>query len=738
MTDEASQAGSNFEGKSRRLTLALSSLYLDPNNYRFIDHQDYRKVPEARFTDEDVQRRTQRLILGPSEESVMDLLASLRQNGWLDVEPVHVRRLADREYLVVEGNRRIATLKHLQRRWQDSTGRLGKLDPAIFENVPCILYEEHDNFHQLVVMGLHHISGKARWPAVNQARLMKRLRDEYKKAPDEICNSLGVSKREFNLSVRTLALADVYRESDYGDQFTSDMFNLFREVLKAPSLRTWLAWNDDLERAQNSANLERLFSWLSREPEDESEEEDDTQPGAKRTLGERVISTGGQIRELAKVIEDPTAVKRLEETRSLQAATLSSDLLVKNEIDGAIQRSDQDAARLFELAPKMSNSELDRVEKLVARLVAVTVSQNRQPATATTSDQPWKVYAEQPQTHFESIDIGRYRALADVSFENLGRINLVVGINNAGKTSVLEAVYLLANQSDPRGLLELLRRRTRIDVSATPAFAVTQIPREVALSGHYDKRADNAVSLKIAINDQPEDRDEDWASYLRTLIIEASYAGDTQRSVTDFFSGRSRRTRLMREPRWLTFSVFHSPFSLSDPELLARCYEESIRLKLKDRVVEFIRTHIDAGLHDVALANEHRRFLVTHDAFDEAVDLSSFGEGIQRIFLTGLLFAGARRGIVLIDEFENALHTSVLLEFTKFVHQLAVEFDCQVFLTTHSKETVDAFLLNGYRIDEVVAYLLKPQNTTNQGVARFSGPELKRAVDVGDVDLRRL
>jgi AAA15 family ATPase/GTPase len=106
--------------------------------------------------------------------------------------------------------------------------------------------------------------------------------------------------------------------------------------------------------------------------------------------------------------------------------------------------------------------------------------------------------------------------------------------------------------------------------------------------------------------------------------------------------------------------------------------------------------------------------------------------------LTGLLFAGARGGVVLIDEFENALHTGLLLEFTKFVHELATQFECQVFLTTHSKETVDAFLLNGYRIDDVVAYLLKREDNATKSVIRFSGPDLKRAVEVGDVDLRRL
>ena len=78
------------------------------------------------------------------------------------------------------------------------------------------------------------------------------------------------------------------------------------------------------------------------------------------------------------------------------------------------------------------------------------------------------------------------------------------------------------------------------------------------------------------------------------------------------------------------------------------------------------------------------------------------------------------------------------MEFTRFVHELAFEFGCQVFLTTHSKEAVDAFLLNDYRIDEVVAYLLKRESNGIKNVVRLSGIDLKRAVEVGDVDLRRL
>ena len=43
--------------------------------------------------------------------------------------------------------------------------------------------------------------------------------------------------------------------------------------------------------------------------------------------------------------------------------------------------------------------------------------------------------------------------------ENLCRVNLLVGANNSGKTSVLEACYLLASQSSRRAFGQVLLRR---------------------------------------------------------------------------------------------------------------------------------------------------------------------------------------------------------------------------------------------------------------------------------------
>jgi hypothetical protein len=62
-------------------------------------------------------------------------------------------------------------------------------------------------------------------------------------------------------------------------------------------------------------------------------------------------------------------------------------------------------------------------------------------------------------------------------------------------------------------------------------------------------------------------------------------------------------------------------------------------------------------------------------------------------------------GVLLLDEFENAIHTSLLRPLAAFVVTLAKQFDVQVFLASHSKEAIDAFVgvglggdLAGYRM----------------------------------------
>ena len=725
MSDESAE-----EVPGRRQSVSLSRLYLDPNNFRFVDHPVYRHVSQEHVFDADVQRRTTGFVLGRHQENVRDLIASIKENGWLDIDPILARKDAAR-FLVVEGNRRVATLKYLQRRYEEDAIDLGKLDSAWFSKVPVLQYEDAEEGDHIVMMGLHHISGKRRWPAVNRARAMEQLLPHFHNDADAVCKALGVSKREFNLSVRTLALVNTYRDSDYGDQFQSDQYNLFREVLKSEATRNWLGWNHATCTASNGSNLERLFSWMSREAE--SEEREDEPPDTDvRTTSEPVITTGGHIRELARIIQDPEAVRRLDETRSLQEATLSSDLLVKSEVAGAFGFCDKGIQRLHSRTGDLTPVDLDRVEQLIGKLQGIALARKRQPP-AVGRGLPWQPFNEITQSQFSSIHVESYRGIEGLVLDSPGRINLIVGVNNAGKTSLLEAIYLLAHQNDERALLDAIRWRGRMERDPDPLWLVEQLPRAARLSGRFDQVPGNTTSVEFEVFTEPGSDLEDQTSFLSTLGVEATYGRQAQRTDVVFFEDRPRRTSFQGQ-HWLCRSAFTSPFSANRPETLARCNKESLEAGTKQQIIDFIRQR-DRGLRNIELADRFNRFLVSHADFDRAPDLAAFGEGMRRVFEIGLLFAGVRGGVLLVDEFENAIHTELLAEFTRLVQDLAVELDVQVFLSTHSKEAIDAFVLNGHRTEDIVGYAI---NRTDDDVkaGRYDGHKLRRLHDAVDFDLR--
>ena len=726
MSDESAE-----QLRGRRQTVSLARLYLDPNNYRIVDSPEYRPVAPADVFNPDVQRRTTRFVLGRSQENVRDLIASIKENGWLDIDPILVERRDGGRYLVIEGNRRVATLKYLQGQYEVDSVDLGKLDPALFYKVPVVFHELADERQRMVMMGLHHITGKRRWPAVNRAMAMKRLHEHFNGDADAVCNALGISRREFNLSVRTLALVETYKESDYGDQFRSDQYNLFREVLKSPSMRDWLGWDHATCTVARQANLDRLFQLMSPELEDETGEEDGD--GGVPAESSPVITTQGHVRDLAKIINDPESVKWLVETRSLQEATLSSSLLVKSEIDRAFGSCDNGIQRLSSRVGELASEDLDRVDQLIGKLQGLALAHKRRPFMSG-GRLPWQPFNELTQSQFSDLHVQRYRGLDGLALDGLKRINLIAGVNNAGKTSLLEAIYLLTRQNDEAGLLDVIRWRGRLESEPDPLWLVEQIPPAIHISGHFDEVHGNSASLDVQRVNDPDEGIEDQTTFLAKLAIESSYADHAQSTDVALFSDRPRRTSFQGR-HWLCRSALTSPFWVNRADTLSESNKAALEAGTKAKVIDFIKEHLDPRMTNIELADKFNRFLVSHQDFGHAPDLSSFGDGMRRIFEVGLLFAGVQGGVLLIDEFENAIHTALLVPFTRMVQELAVELNVQVFLTTHSKETLDAFIGNGYKTEDIAGYAIG-RSDGRADAQRFDGNKLLRLHKALDFDLR--
>ena len=60
---------------------------------------------------------------------------------------------------------------------------------------------------------------------------------------------------------------------------------------------------------------------------------------------------------------------------------------------------------------------------------------------------------------FQTIDIKAYRGLKNITLQNLSRVNILVGENNTGKTSILEAIQLLRDPEVVDNVLSIAKKR---------------------------------------------------------------------------------------------------------------------------------------------------------------------------------------------------------------------------------------------------------------------------------------
>lgn len=714
------------EANSRKVS--LRNLFLDPNNYRLIHETEQIDVPDDKVKDKDVINRTFKLIVGDKFQNIQDLIDSFKANGYLPVDQIQVRELQDGGFVVVEGNRRVAALKYLSSEYDQKSIDLGKLDVSIFSKVPVVLYEDSDEVHHLTLMALKHISGNRKWGEWNQAKLLETLIDKHRLPEHDVCKRVGISKVELRRSLRALALANQYQESDYGDQFNESMFPIFREAARNTVLKDWLAWDDSKNFAEEAENRELFFSLLSREPLDEDMET--SYSGKFDQYQEPAISKRDDIGILSKILKDPGALDQLVKSRNLNEAYRTSDLIFKEKINDVISSVSSNVVTLGKLS--IVPEQLPNLEEALGKLRTVV---EKARTTNLKGVEQTSVFFDRIDSHFSSIKINSYRCLNGLSIDKISRVNLFAGFNNAGKTSILEAIYLLCKQNDFNGVIDVLRRRGKIpEDNIPPKWLAEQLSGKIDIEGVFDGKKASVEIIPFIEEHSTIER----SRYLKSIEISNSFDTQELEALVRLYQGKDSETQA-DTIKILSRVVFSSPFFFNEPHHYTTFYHKSVQSKLLPKIFNFIQEKLVPTIKDIRLVDEFQRFLVDDEDFQSSIDLASYGEGLQRVFFTSLLFASAENGVVLIDEFENAMHADLIEKFAPFVNALSKEFNVQVFLTSHSKECIDSFVkeISGEDLSEFTFHALVRGENKDVQVREFEGNYYSKLVEVGDVDIRR-
>ena len=353
-----------------------------------------------------------------------------------------------------------------------------------------------------------------------------------------------------------------------------------------------------------------------------------------------------------------------------------------------------------------------------------------------------------------SLEIRNYRNLKHLRIEKLGRVNLVIGKNNTGKSSLLEAVFFFAKKGALESFYQILSQRNE-DLNSE--YRMDQVDANVkslsSLFSNYSAQSNEVV--EISVNNHVEE-------YLNFRLEKIKAYDDLQRKnietnefmlVIDFSNHRSY-TALLRDPisSLKYFPPRESPDS--DSVELVRSFHglgfssniqypllyESIALTEKEVTVvealKIIDSQIDAIAFRTDLKSNQRFPVVRNRTTQRITTLRSMGDGVNRILTIIVAMVNCENGFLLIDEFENGLHYSVQEKLWEVIFELAEQLNIQVFATTHSNDTIQAFtkIANEKQSD---GYLIKLRNINGEiDAVVFNEEELQTAAEAEYLDLR--
>ncbi|MCB4762824.1 MAG: AAA family ATPase, partial [Sulfurovum sp.] len=297
---------------------------------------------------------------------------------------------------------------------------------------------------------------------------------------------------------------------------------------------------------------------------------------------------------------------------------------------------------------------------------------------------------ENKQEHFiKNIKIKNFKCFKEFKAEGFGRVNLIGGKNNVGKTAFMEALFL--NTAINKYLGSLTGALTSIEVHRDYSILNSDGGKEFILS--CIKKYLN-LSLSSNINAIS-------IAYNKKLEIKLNEEMYTNKDLTPFLIDMD-----------ITYSSgFISASYIKDSQLRS-LFDGVKKSRKKDKINKFIEM-FDNNIEEYEIIDD------TPTCFSKSQknwnNLSEYGQGLKRYIAYVCGIWAQQKKYILIDEIENGIHYSNLDQLWEVILKTSKDANCQVFATTHSKECIESYARVAKRLkDEEIRFIELGRNKKDE------------------------
>lgn len=282
----------------------------------------------------------------------------------------------------------------------------------------------------------------------------------------------------------------------------------------------------------------------------------------------------------------------------------------------------------------------------------------------------------------KNIDIQNYRAIKQISLNNFANINIFTGAANAGKSSILEAVYFLCNINiDTLNNILKIRNFTDEKDMFSALFYDYNTKNNIKINGIIDDDITCSISSDNSI---VYDSLDNWLN-----IIKINYDIDLLDVSYYAFLDNNLKLQMKLDNNFFPpdySAEYLASFSNYDTlkNNLAKILVNNNSKKLLNKYLK----EFDDNIEDIMFIGNI--ISVSYKHLSNAVNIKSMGKGFYT-YLTILSAVLSGSKIIIIDEIENGIHFSLMKKLIDNIINISKENNIQFFISTHSKEFLEIF-----------------------------------------------
>lgn len=285
-----------------------------------------------------------------------------------------------------------------------------------------------------------------------------------------------------------------------------------------------------------------------------------------------------------------------------------------------------------------------------------------------------------------NLELTNLRGIGSVSFEDLGRVNLIIGGNNTGKTSVLEGLTLLFGSHPQLERLPTLFRQSANAQDNWTNFWPTLVRNQDY--EHFNLKTDTVmVTGQVTNNEAFLARrlyDIDSSSHDPNLDGRNAIIRIPGKNNGNVNAGHSTPTRKLSvlstvQPDPKQTSALFNEIAPLNPENETKL-EELLRVAIEPRLKR---------LRYAKLKGTQEHLIYADLGSGPMIPFTQMGQAFARVLHIYCELFSVQPDILLVDEIENGLYYDGLQDFWKGLFTVLRDQDIQLFATTHSKECME-------------------------------------------------